>query len=207
MALSFLLLDDEQAVARALSLLLQALGHQVLECTEPEYALKQLDSEITFDAFLCDLRMPRFDGLTVLKEAKSRRPALPVILMSGHASSLEVEIARTLGAHDFLMKPFTVDQLKNVLERLETALATQRQEALSGAHVQAEGTDETKEVAPHSLGIDSTAAQAVAASTANESNPVTPSEINALVGSAQSLEDRDVDKESDQRLLSCEALP
>ena len=140
-----LILDDEPTVARALALLLGALGCKVTECTDPLKALEHLeatalaarqaravglsDSQLAYAPkepfypvgglrfMLCDLRMPVMDGFDVLKQAKALGSPTPIIMMSGHATELEISEARRLGAAEFLLKPFSVAQLKEVLAK------------------------------------------------------------------------------------------
>jgi len=113
-----LLLDDEPSVLFALKLLLQAFGFTVKDYAAPDQALEFLSAGGTADVFLCDLRMPKTNGLDVLRRTKTMRPELQFILMSAHATEEEVAKARELGAFDFLPKPFdpqvAVDLIKRV---------------------------------------------------------------------------------------------
>ncbi|MCK6498872.1 MAG: sigma-54 dependent transcriptional regulator, partial [Nitrospira sp.] len=71
-----------------------------------------------WDVVLTDLRMPGMDGLTFLKELKSRRPEIEVILMTAHGSVASAVSAIREGAYDYLTKPFEFDDLAIRLERL-----------------------------------------------------------------------------------------
>jgi CheY-like chemotaxis protein len=115
---SILLVDDEPSVVFALKLLLQALGYQVEAFNTPSEAVIALESQAPFDLVLCDLKMPVLNGLGVLKACRAARPELPFVLMSAHASSEEIEQAYSLGATGFLPKPFTPEELKQLIEKL-----------------------------------------------------------------------------------------
>jgi CheY-like chemotaxis protein len=110
-----LLIDDEESVLHALQLLLEALGFSVLAFSNGKAALEHLSADTLPDFVLCDLRMPEMDGLKVLKQIRKNYPTLPAALMSAHAAEDEIAIARGIGINRFLGKPFTVDELKAVI--------------------------------------------------------------------------------------------
>ncbi len=117
---NILLIDDESSVLFALKLLLGALGYSVSDFTDPEAALCSLKDNPSIQLILCDLRMPKMTGLHVLEQATAQFPHVPFILMSAHAVSDEVQKAYRLGAKGFLAKPFTPDQLKETLSKIQT---------------------------------------------------------------------------------------
>ena len=119
-----ILIDDEKSVLHALKLLLEALGYTVREFSDPESAITYVSDSPEADVILCDLRMPKLTGLEVLAKCKAANPELPFVLMSGHAGDDEIETATRLGAFGFLAKPFTPDQLAEVVARLEDARGT-----------------------------------------------------------------------------------
>jgi two-component system chemotaxis response regulator CheY len=116
-----LLVDDEPSVLFALKLLLQALGYGVSEFAVASEALSFLQEGKRADMFLCDLKMPRMNGIEVLSEAKKIRPALPFILMSAHATNDEIDHAHTLGATGFLAKPFSAEELHRIVREIGTS--------------------------------------------------------------------------------------
>lgn len=116
-----LLLDDEPSVLFALKLLLEALGYKPYDFSVGASALDFLREGGECDLFISDLKMPRMNGLEVLAEAKKIRPELPFVLMSAHATTSEVEVATQLGALGFLAKPFTPDQLNDLVTRIKQA--------------------------------------------------------------------------------------
>lgn len=115
------LLDDEGSVLFALKLLLEALGFNVHDFQDPDAALAYVSSGKIADLFLCDLKMPKMNGLEVLKLVRESAPSLAFVLMSAHAGRDEIDSAQALGAAGFLAKPFTPDQLKQMVAELSPA--------------------------------------------------------------------------------------
>lgn len=116
---SILLIDDEPSVIFALRLLLEALGFKVQEFCKAEEALTSIKHGAFYDLCICDLKMPKMNGLQVLEASRALAPNLPFILMSAHASTEEVDKALSLGAFGFLAKPFTPEQLMEIVKRCE----------------------------------------------------------------------------------------
>lgn len=114
---NIIVVDDESGVLLALKLLMQTLGLNVQDFPGGEPAIEHIKSGASFDLIICDLRMPKADGMAVLRSAVEHKPDAPFILMSGHATTEEVEKARGLGAFGFLPKPFTAQDLKNIVEK------------------------------------------------------------------------------------------
>lgn len=101
-----LLVDDEPAVADSLARVLSAMGFRVTTCLCGEEALEVLRREHEdIDVLLTDLRMPRMDGLTLVRQANTIDADLPKVLLSGFGTREEIVEALRLGAHDFLAKP------------------------------------------------------------------------------------------------------
>ena len=114
-----LLLDDEPSVLLALKLLLQALGFTVSAFDKALEALEHFRSNESVELFISDLRMPIMSGLEVLAEAKRIRPSVPVVLMSAHAAEAEQAYAKSAGCFGFLSKPFTVQDLQNLVQKVQ----------------------------------------------------------------------------------------
>lgn len=112
------LVDDEPSVLFALKLLLQALGFSVKDFNGPAEAIQYFAGASPVDLCLCDLKMPKINGLGVLQEVRKSRPSLPFVLMSAHASTEEIDRAQELGATGFLSKPFTPEDLKQLVEKV-----------------------------------------------------------------------------------------
>lgn len=81
------------------------------------------------DVVVLDMKMPGMDGLEVLREIRHRFPKVKVIMLTGHGSAETGLRGMSLGAYDFVMKPFRIDDL---LERIRKAWDHARREASSG---------------------------------------------------------------------------
>ncbi len=112
--------EDELEVRAFLEMALKCLGYSVELAQDGEEVLSHLRSaESDFVAVLLDLVMPHRDGMEVLREIRQIAPNLPVIIVSGAASTVNVVTAMQCGATDFLCKPVGHDDL---LQRLRKAL-------------------------------------------------------------------------------------
>ena len=113
--------EDELEVRAYLEIALKCLGYSVELAQDGDEILDCLRSQSGISAVLLDLVMPQSDGLDVLREIRKLAPDLPVIVVSGAASTLNVISAMKLGASDFLPKPVSHDELRIALDK---ALAT-----------------------------------------------------------------------------------
>jgi CheY-like chemotaxis protein len=92
------------------------LGYQPSAFTDPEKALAAfLEEPTAFDALVTDLTMPGLKGTELASRMRQVRPDLPVIVTTGYGAPHELERGRTLGFHQVLEKPFTVEQLSKLL--------------------------------------------------------------------------------------------
>jgi DNA-binding response OmpR family regulator len=114
-----LILDDEEAILVPVSEYFRERGYCVVATGEPEEAEAVLDHD-PFDLVILDLALTRFgrEGLEVLSAIRSRRPWLPVIVLSGNVSPEIEELAAQLRADAVLMKPQRLDQLAARVEAL-----------------------------------------------------------------------------------------
>ena len=104
-----LVVDDEKGVVRSCVRILQRLDFFVSGRTDSESAFELLQQE-TFDLLLTDIRMPRTDGLELLRLAKTIDPHLSVVLITGYGTMDDAIRAIRLGAQGFLMKPFEPEE-------------------------------------------------------------------------------------------------
>src|SRR5881628_2421363 len=117
-----LVVDDDEALLRLLSMRLSANGFAVTTCATGEEALTLAKREM-FDLALTDLRLPDRDGLSVLEELKLVHPDLPVLLLTAHGTIPNAVEAMQKGAFGYLTKPFDDKELQATLEK---GLAQQR---------------------------------------------------------------------------------
>ncbi len=115
-----LVVDDEKSMREFLAIMLRKEGYEVIVADGGESALDVLRRE-QVDLIVTDVRMPRTDGLAVLKAAKDLSPNTVVLVITAFASTETAVEAMKLGAYDYITKPFKLDEIKlivaNALER------------------------------------------------------------------------------------------
>ena len=111
-----LVIDDEQNIRRMLTRVLSSEGFIVKEAINGLEALKRLEEE-NYSLVLLDLKMPGLNGIETLKKIREYDLNLPVIMMSAYGSIPEAVEAMKLGALDYLIKPFDIEELKIIVER------------------------------------------------------------------------------------------
>lgn len=114
-----LVVDDEAPQLKALCDLLRGEGYDATGCAGPAQALTQLDAG-RFDVMLCDIQMPHFDGIELVRRALQRDPDLAALLMTGQGSIATAVEAMKVGALDYVLKPFRLSVLLPVIDRAIT---------------------------------------------------------------------------------------
>jgi DNA-binding NtrC family response regulator len=147
--LKILLVDDEPDFNLLVAEALTDAGHQVATAANGEEALSLVTSEL-FDVMVCDIRLPKLDGLSLFRRTRQESPDTTVILMTAYAAIQDAVGAVKEGAYDYLTKPFDIDELtlrmkriaehRALLRELETAraqlAAVDAKEAIVGRSVQ-----------------------------------------------------------------------
>ncbi|MDZ4765724.1 MAG: response regulator transcription factor [Chloroflexota bacterium] len=127
---SILVVDDEAAIRYSVSKTLQRVGYTVREAASGEDALDAIHAQ-TFDVVLTDIRMPGLDGVELVRRIKDADPDTVVILMTAYPSLNTAVEALRLGAHDYLIKPSSSQDIRGSVERgIERAHALKRRRAL-----------------------------------------------------------------------------
>lgn len=111
-----LVADDENNLRRVLRAQLKRDGFQVIDVEDGEAALEAID-EHHIDVIISDLRMPKRDGMSLLKEVSKRHPGIPVIMITAHGTVDTAVEALKLGAFDYVTKPFDRDELRHVVAK------------------------------------------------------------------------------------------
>jgi two-component system response regulator AtoC len=111
-----LVVDDEPASRMNIRDLLREESFRVEEAIDGLTALERMEQQ-EYDVVLLDIRMPKMDGLTVLKQIAKRYPQLPVIVFTAHGTSEHAIEAMKVGAFDYLTKPFDLEELLAVVRR------------------------------------------------------------------------------------------
>ena len=117
---SILIIDDEKAIRKTLSEILSYEGYKIEDAENGEEGLKKFN-EKTYDVVLCDIKMPKIDGLEFLEKAKAANPDVPVIMISGHGTIETAVEAVKKGAFDYVSKPPDLNRLlitiRNAMDR------------------------------------------------------------------------------------------
>lgn len=117
---SILIIDDERAIRKTLSEILGYEGFKVDEAADGEEGWK-LFNEKNYDVVLCDIKMPKLDGLEFLSKASEKSPDVPVIMISGHGTIETAVDAVKKGAYDYVAKPPDLNRLlitiRNALDK------------------------------------------------------------------------------------------
>jgi EAL domain-containing protein (putative c-di-GMP-specific phosphodiesterase class I)/CheY-like chemotaxis protein len=111
-----LVVDDEPAIARGLTRVLGLAGHVVTSAMSGEEAVALLASQ-SFDVILSDIRMPRMDGLTLLRAIRAKDLDVPVAFMTGDPAVETAVEAMEHGAFRYLLKPVDSEEVVAVVER------------------------------------------------------------------------------------------
>jgi two-component system response regulator AtoC len=114
----FLIVDDHQSIRKLCMTVGTALGFECHEAESAEAALECLETAAP-DIVLCDLMMPNMTGLEFLPRLKELFPRCEVAIMTGHGSIETAVQAMRLGAYDYITKPFRVEELKLLLQRMQ----------------------------------------------------------------------------------------
>ena len=117
MSASILVVDDEPVVREALRRLLSLDGYDVVVAVSGDEALSCIPRQ-GFDVIVSDIRMPGLNGLQLLERLRAANPRVGVILVTAYADVDTAVEALRLGANDFLLKPFEMDDLRRSVERV-----------------------------------------------------------------------------------------
>lgn len=112
-----LIADDEKNIRFTLAHALERSGYEIATAVNGEDALKQMDAE-EYDLLLLDLRMPGMDGMDVLKETAKRFPATRVVIVTAHGTVENAVEAVKLGAVDFIQKPFSPTEIRDLVAQV-----------------------------------------------------------------------------------------
>ena len=107
-----LLIEDEEPIRRVLIRILEEENkdYEITECEDGKLGLNRLKKE-DFDLVLCDIKMPKMDGVEVLQKARESSVNVPFIMLTGHGNVSTAVEAMKLGAHDFISKPPDLNRL------------------------------------------------------------------------------------------------
>ena len=107
---TILIIDDEKAIRKTLTEILSYEGYKIEEAGDGEEGLRRF-REKTFDVVLCDIKMPKIDGIEFLDKVRELNPDVPVIMISGHGTIETAVEAVKKGAYDYIAKPPDLNRL------------------------------------------------------------------------------------------------
>jgi len=112
-----LIVDDEEIMRSSLSDWLREDGYYVLAVEDGYKAIEKVEEE-DWDLAIVDLKMPKIDGLEVLKKISKIRPKLPVVIITAYATVDTAVMAIKSGAADYIVKPFNPEEISVVIAKL-----------------------------------------------------------------------------------------
>jgi len=112
-----LVVDDEQSIRKLCMTIGGSLGYSCAEAESAEVALSRIEQEAP-DLILTDLKLPTQSGVELLRQAKSLFPRTEIAIMTGHGSIESAVDAMKLGAYDYIEKPFRVEKMRLLLQRM-----------------------------------------------------------------------------------------
>ena len=115
--ISILVVDDELSIREAFYDWLKQDGYEVETAADGLEALAKV-KERHYDIMLIDVKMPNMDGITLLKRLKEEDPDTAVVMMTAYGAIQDAVEAMKLGANDYLLKPFELDELSLTIEKL-----------------------------------------------------------------------------------------
>lgn len=116
MAFTVLVVDDEEGIRQSLGDILEDEGYEIISAENGRDALSIIETDSPDLVFL-DIWLPDRDGIEILEEIRTKKPTLPVVMISGHATiDLAVKATR-IGAYDFLEKPLSLDRVLLTAQR------------------------------------------------------------------------------------------
>ncbi len=115
--MKILVVDDDAIVIKSCTRILELEGYTVSTVSCADEALETLKKE-SFDLLLVDVKMPKRDGMFLMKEIRKDFPELPVVVMSGYSTAETIADALRSGATQFIAKPFRPDELMKVVRQV-----------------------------------------------------------------------------------------
>ena len=124
---NILIIDDEKAIRKTLGEILSYEGYKIDEAGDGEEGLKRF-KEKSYDVVLCDIKMPKIDGIEFLDKASEINPDVPIIMISGHGTIETAVEAVKKGAYDYVSKPPDLNRLlitiRNAMDKTDLVTET-----------------------------------------------------------------------------------
>ena len=124
---TILIIDDEKAIRKTLTEILGFEGYKIEEASDGEEGLRKF-KEKNYDLILCDIKMPRMDGIEFLEKAREINSEVPIIIISGHGNIETAVEAVKKGAYDYISKPPDLNRmlitLRNAMDKTSLVAET-----------------------------------------------------------------------------------
>src|SRR5215472_2083016 len=117
MRVRFLVVDDEASIRKLCMAIGEKLGFAVSEAENGEAALTSIERESP-EIIVADLKLPQMTGVELLRRIKAIHVAAEVAIMTGHGTIESAVDAMKLGAYDYIEKPFRVERMRSLLQRM-----------------------------------------------------------------------------------------
>lgn len=112
---TILVVDDEVDVLEMIELGLRSAGYNMLTADSGERAI-ELFGQHRADLVICDLKMPRIDGIATISRLREQAPGLPIVMLTGFLDSQTIEKCTELGGVELLRKPFLFRELSKAVK-------------------------------------------------------------------------------------------
>ena len=129
-----LLAEDERALSKALAIILERSNYSVDTVYDGEAALEYLAAD-NYDGVILDIMMPKKDGITVLKELRSRGSKIPVLILTAKSEVYDKVLGLDSGANDYLTKPFHSRELLASIRAMTRAQSSQTSSVLQMGNI------------------------------------------------------------------------
>ncbi|MFQ5638581.1 MAG: sigma-54-dependent transcriptional regulator [bacterium] len=116
--IKILVVEDDRDMADKCHKLFKRSGYQSLASYSGSEALKIISNDETIGIVLADLKMPKMDGIELLRRIKALRPEIEVIIMTGYGTIQNAVQSIKIGAADYITKPFNKDELLNIVDKI-----------------------------------------------------------------------------------------
>jgi two-component system nitrogen regulation response regulator GlnG len=118
MTKTILVVDDDQSINSIFEFVLQQAGYYTITTTAGQDCIDIIKSDQPVDLVFLDLKMPGISGIDTFKEIQKLRPMLLVIMMTGYSVDELLRDAFELGAYGVIYKPFDVEEVLSVIEKI-----------------------------------------------------------------------------------------
>jgi CheY-like chemotaxis protein len=112
-----LVVDDEELMRKMVVTVLSKLGHSCLTAVDGVDALEKM-KENKIDAVITDIKMPNMDGITLIGKVSTEYPGVPIMVMTAFEEEYSAGIAISVGAREFIKKPFSLDEFAIRLHKM-----------------------------------------------------------------------------------------